>query len=230
LAKVGLPSDALQATLPTALLVVAAAARAAGRLPSFPAAVMVGLAMLFLLLNLRRRGLLEREAFGLCDQPLSDNITLAHSLKTLKAKLDGVRGRLDQRHPVTEWRTREHLQDVIVTDIETESGPRLLGLIRFKDFDRLAAFDHSAANTALKAFADRLSLTVNSSHAFGQIDRDCFGLWFRGQDDLESAAAAFLSIVYVAAQELPYGDQLLKPTLDAAWVSAPRDGLEHSPT
>ncbi|MFD3264573.1 putative bifunctional diguanylate cyclase/phosphodiesterase [Phenylobacterium ferrooxidans] len=150
--------------------------------------------------------------------------SLPHLLRELGHRFDALKHRAANIHPTTGMPTRELLAEEIHADIAHDCGPRLLGAIRFADFDRLAAFDLAAANSALKRFALRLTAATSAAHVIAQIDRDCFAVWFRGPPDLEASSREFRAIVYVAGQELADGATLLTPTVEAGAVSFPRDG------
>ncbi len=168
----------------------------------------------------------ERLAASLCGDGRSQS--LARSLAHLAYKLEEVRHRIGRTHPVTGVPTRELLCEEIAADIANDPQPRLLGAIRFVDFDRLAAFDHAAATSALRRLAGRLQTAAQSAHVIGQVDRDCFGVWFRGTGSIEAAAAEFRGIVHVTAQEIAESDITLNPTIETALVRYPHDGPDAS--
>ena len=116
---------------------------------------------------------------------------LLETLRHIALQLDGYDHRASKSHPVTGLPTREHLAEQIGADLASPAGPHVLGGVRFIDFDRLAAFDLAAANAALAGFAARLKASAKADHTIGQIDRDCFAVWFRNGGDTEAATAEF---------------------------------------
>lgn len=143
----------------------------------------------------------------------------------IAARLEGLRYRWAQRHPVTDLPTREHLLAEMAADMDA-STRTLLGTIRFAEFDRLAAFDQTAADSALAAFAKRLGTAVARGRPFAQVDRDAFAIWFRGIDDVETAAAELQALVYVCGQELSDGERDVAPQVEAGTAVHPTDGTD----
>lgn len=152
--------------------------------------------------------------------------SLDETVRILGARLEGLKHRTAATHPLTGLPTRERIEDAIEADIADGPGGRLLGAIRLVDFDRLASFDHDRANAALQRFALRLLSATKATHVVAQIDRDCFGIWFRGEGDLEATAAEFRALLYVASQELDDGEATLTPTVEAGVVAYPTDGAD----
>jgi EAL domain-containing protein (putative c-di-GMP-specific phosphodiesterase class I)/GGDEF domain-containing protein len=167
----------------------------------------------------------SRLAAQLCGDEPAETRALGQTLADLAVKLESLDQRLAQTHPITGLPTREYLLDAVAADI-ARNEPQLMGALRFVDFDRLAAFDQAAANTALKSFALRLVNAAKSSHVISQTDRDCFVIWFRHTPDLAIATAEFRAIVHVAGQELVEAGAVLSPTVEIAAVSFPRDGRD----
>jgi EAL domain-containing protein (putative c-di-GMP-specific phosphodiesterase class I)/GGDEF domain-containing protein len=188
--------------------------------------VLVLTALALLIVNWRGQILAERLAVRLCEGAPVDGRSMLDHLGRLASQLETVRHRLGRIHPVTGLPTREYLCERVAADILGDSEPHLLGAVRFTDFDRLASFDHLAANAALQRFAERLKAAAKPTHVIGQIDRDCFGVWFSGEPVLETASAEFRAIVYVASQEIADGDTILTPAIEAASVSFPIDGAD----
>jgi EAL domain-containing protein (putative c-di-GMP-specific phosphodiesterase class I)/GGDEF domain-containing protein len=151
--------------------------------------------------------------------------SIHHSLSDLATRLASFEQRLAQCYPVTGLPTREGLVGAVAADLGGET-PRLMGAIRFADFDRLAAFDQTAANAALKQFALRLVNAAKQSHVLCQIDRDCFAIWFRGTADLPAATAEFKALVRIAGNEMVTDTGILTPALEMGVVAFPRDGQD----
>jgi EAL domain-containing protein (putative c-di-GMP-specific phosphodiesterase class I) len=164
-----------------------------------------------------------RLANQLCRDDGVPRRSLVDALKRISAQLDVHERRAANIHPITGLPTREHLAEQIAVDLRAPQGQMLLGGLRFTDFDRLAAFDLPAANSALAAFAKRLVAAAKANHIVGQIDRDCIAIWFRASADPAAAAAEFRALAYVASQPLPQGASSLSPTVEAAAVTFPDD-------
>jgi Amt family ammonium transporter len=156
------------------------------------------------------------------DQPRS---TMA-ALRQLEDTMRTVRHRLNDLHPLTDLPTQERLRGEIGADIATGDEPHLLGAVRLVDFDRLASFDRAAADEALIAFAARLRGAVKATHLVGQVDRDCFCIWFRTAGDLDAALAEFRAVLYVSAQPFQAGSRMLNPSLEASSTRYPQDGAD----
>lgn len=138
-------------------------------------------------------------------------------VRALSARVDLVLRRSAQLHPVTGLQTREPLAAAINNDVDAQDGELVLGAVRLVDFDRLAAFDARQANAALKRFATRLAAAT--AHPVGQIDRDCFCIWFGGAPGA-TAIRELEAVAYVAGQELQVGTQTLMPTIELGAVTA----------
>jgi EAL domain-containing protein (putative c-di-GMP-specific phosphodiesterase class I)/GGDEF domain-containing protein len=151
--------------------------------------------------------------------------SIEESLSNLATRLAGFEQRLAQVHPITGLPTREGLMEALAAEAGSDT-PRLMGAIRFTDFDRLAAFDLSAANAALRLFALRLVSATKSSHSLCQIDRDCFAIWFRGTDDLAAAKAEFKSLVRITGHELATQDGIMTPAVQIGVATFPQDGRD----
>ncbi len=150
--------------------------------------------------------------------------SLAVARSALREQIGGKAERDAQVHPVTGVPTREPLAEQIAADIALGCGPRLLGLVRLADYDRLASFDLAAANHALTRFSARLIEAAKGDVRIGQIDRDAFALWFHNDGDGQDSAAEFRALVYVAGQDLDTEGGPLSPTVEAAAVRYPEDG------
>lgn len=145
-------------------------------------------------------------------------------LAQLTSRLDAQRHRMGNRHPITGLPTREPFLASMDADLGSQDHTVVLGLVRFADYDRLAAFDQAAADKALAAFAKRLSSAVQADRPVAQVDRDCFGIWFRKVEAPHMAAGELQALGYVLAQEL--GDARLSPDVDLGAAIFPHDGEE----
>ena len=155
--------------------------------------------------------------------------SLREVIAIVAARLEALDHRTTYAHPVTGLPTREPLCETIAADIVADAAtgapPRLMGAIRFVDFDRLAGFDHALANGALEQFARRLVSVTQNGRMVAQVDRDCFAIWF-GAADLEAARAEFQAIAYVAGHEMNIDGSRLTPTIEISAVSFPQEGQD----
>ena len=147
-------------------------------------------------------------------------------VRALTEKLSAVRTRLSHRQPVTGLPTREPFLAQMADDMRRGSKPTMLGVIRFADYDRLAAFDQAAADRALKAFAARLEGAVQASRPIAHVDRDCLAIWFRGVDGAQTAAGELQAVAYVLGQELGEKDLKIAPEVGLGAAIFPHDADE----
>jgi EAL domain-containing protein (putative c-di-GMP-specific phosphodiesterase class I)/GGDEF domain-containing protein len=199
------------------------------------AAIGAGLALAALALRLRpvdaaarmlrelsRAGQAAAEAdagLGGANQMLSD-------VRQIASTLDSLRHRLSNRHPLTELQTREPFLVGLQDHLDKAASPVVLGAIRFGDYDRLAAFDQTAADRALKAFAGRLQEAVGRQRPLAQVDRDCFAIWFREELGPETAAAELQAIAYVLSQEIQPEDLKISPDVGVGAAIFPDDAAD----
>lgn len=144
--------------------------------------------------------------------------------RLVAAKLDTLRHRLGNRHGVSRLPTREPFFAEVSEDMAASTEVVVMGVIRFVDYDRLAAFDQAAADRALAAFALRLEGAVARSRPLAQVDRDCFAVWFRGVASPDTAAGELQAMSYVLQQELGGGELKLTPHVGLGAAVYPRDG------
>jgi len=123
-------------------------------------------------------------------------------------------------HPVTGLATRETLLEAIA-DGRSASGT--LGVIRFADYDGLAAFDEQKARHALTSFSKRLASSIGPDRVLAQIDRDSFAIWVPDGGDRQQARDEIRAITYVARQELSDLDRML-PSIEIGLAFYPEDG------
>jgi EAL domain-containing protein (putative c-di-GMP-specific phosphodiesterase class I)/GGDEF domain-containing protein len=207
--------------------------------PIGPVVVALGaslLAILFLIFLVRplaavARGLrdcLAEEARDAEDEPRPANPRgaggMVGAVTELCVRIDGMRQRLTNRHPVSGLPTREPFLAELIDDTQDAATHVVLGVVRFADYDRLAAFDQAAADRALRAFADRLRSSVPLSRPVAQADRDCFAVWFRGARDQQAATQEMQALGYVLGQELKAGDLSLTPGVAIGAAVFPDDG------
>ncbi|MET0293992.1 MAG: GGDEF domain-containing phosphodiesterase [Phenylobacterium sp.] len=173
---------------------------------------------------------LLREASWSAEQPLgqppreSAHRLLADARQVAQA-LEALRHRLSNRHPISGLQTREPFLALMAQDMD-EGGPTLvLGVVRFGDYERLAAFDQAAADGALAAFAERLHGAVAKTRTLAQVDRDCFAVWFRDASP-ETAAAELQAIAYVVSQEIATGELKIAPDVSVGAAIFPHDAAD----
>ncbi|MGH6955137.1 MAG: putative bifunctional diguanylate cyclase/phosphodiesterase, partial [Caulobacteraceae bacterium] len=148
-------------------------------------------------------------------------------IQTVAERLESVRHRLANRHPVTGVATREPLLAAIAKDLQ--SGPpsaALLGVVRLAQFDRLAAVDRPAAEAALRAFAERLLSLAGPGRPFAQVDRDCFAVWFCDPAGPKGSAKTLKALVEQASQPFGEGEARLTPDVRAGAAVFPNDGAD----
>ncbi len=194
-----------------------------GAVPPLIGGLGAGCAICLVIFTCRNQAAVARLAEQLSKEEGGPRRSLFGALKQIAAQLDRHERRATNMHPITGLPTREHLAEQIAIDLAAPQGQMLLGGLRFADFDRLAAFDLPAANGALTAFAKRLVAAAKTNHIVGQIDRDCFAVWFRGSADPATATAEFRALAYVASQPLTQGGSTISPTVEAAAVTFPDD-------
>ena len=163
------------------------------------------------------------EAGGTVDG--DDPTALLAGAATLRDKLSRLQHRWSQRHPLTDFPTRELLLAEMGRDMAAAPGETLLGVIRFRDFDRLQAFDADKADEALQAFSELLSAAVSKKRPLAQVDRDSFAIWFRGATP-EAAETELRALCYALGSEIRAGDLALTPEVDAGAGLYPKDGRD----
>jgi Amt family ammonium transporter len=146
---------------------------------------------------------------------------LAAQASELALRLRDIRQRLGNRHPTTGLPTREPFLAEIARDAESNRAV-VLGVVRLADYDRLAAFDQSAADCALKSFAERLRESMPRSRPLAQVDRDCFAAWFR-DSERDKAARELQALIYVLEQEMMVGEARMTPKVAVGASVFPED-------
>jgi len=143
-------------------------------------------------------------------------------------RLESVRHRLANRHPVTGAPTREPLLEAIGKDIARGATSGMLGVIRLAQFDRLAAVDKASAERALQAFAARLVALIGDRRPMAQVDRDCFAVWFLDADGPKGAAAALKALSAKLGDPLIDGETAMTPDVRVGAAIFPNDGPDAS--
>src|SRR5215472_11303069 len=121
-------------------------------------------------------------------------VRMMADIRAVAERLESVRHRLANRHPVTGVATREPFFAAIGKDLATGATTGLLGVVRFSQYDRLAAVDRPGAERALQAFASRLMSILGQTRPLAQVDRDSFAVWFRDADGPKGAIHALKSL------------------------------------
>lgn len=154
-----------------------------------------------------------------------DAARMVADARSLSLRLNQMRHRMAQRHALTGLPTREpFLNRLDAAQRTVESG--VLGVIRFMDYDRLAAFDQDKADRALAAFSDRLVGAVSHERPLAHVDRDCFALWYEGALARDLAGSELQALGYVLAQELGEGDLRMGPEVGLGAAVFPDDASE----
>jgi len=136
-----------------------------------------------------------------------------------------VRHRLANRHPVTGLPTREPLLAAMTKDITKESrSAGLLGVIRFAQFDRIAAVDRPGAEKILRAFAERLNQALGGARPLAQVDRDCFAIWFCDNAGPKGAGEALKALAAQLGEPIGEGEARVTPDVRIGAAISPNDG------
>ena len=106
-----------------------------------------------------------------------------------------------------------------------QGGAGVLGVIRFADYDNLAAFDEGRAERALAAFGRRLKAAAPAGRPLGRIDRDCFAVWLAGLDR-DQAGRQLQAIAAELSQELGDGELRISPDVGLGAALFPADAAE----
>ena len=216
------PTDGIVTLSAASTIAITAAAWGAGVVHPLVAAPASGLAIAAILMSLRRQALAEQRAAVLSDSGGSVVRPLSETLEQISDRLELFEHGVNV-HPTTQLPSRSALEDAIDQDIVAGCAARMVGMVRFADFEQLAAFDSIAANEALSQLAQRLAAAIPKGHLLAQIDADSFGVWLRN-DDLAAALAEFRALAYVAAQDMTSGEHILTPTISAGTARFPDDG------
>jgi EAL domain-containing protein (putative c-di-GMP-specific phosphodiesterase class I)/GGDEF domain-containing protein len=149
---------------------------------------------------------------------------LMADVRRASQQLERLRRRLNHRHPVTNLPTREPFLAKLAESFGHSAGSGVLGVVRFGDYDRLAAFDQAAADRLLRGFAQRLEESLAQGWAKAQVDRDCFALWAAGMTDAKSAAAELHTLAFALGQELGDEEMSIAPDVGVGAAVYPDDG------
>jgi len=148
-------------------------------------------------------------------------------LKSVGNRLESVRHRLANRHPVTGVATREPLLATIARDVAREScSPALLGVIKFAQLERIIATDRPAAEKMVQVFAQRLMDALGASRPLAQVDRDSFAIWFCDGTGPRVASEALQALADHLAQPVGEGEMRMTPDVRVGAAIFPDDGLD----
>jgi predicted signal transduction protein with EAL and GGDEF domain len=147
-------------------------------------------------------------------------------LTAVAQQLESVRHRLANRHPITGVATREPFFAAVAKDLAGGATAGMLGVVRFAQFDRLAAVDKPGAERALQAFAAKMAAAIGSARPMAQVDRDCFAVWFRDADGPKGAAAALRQLSATMGGSLGEGDKAIAPDVRVGAAIFPNDGAD----
>jgi len=151
---------------------------------------------------------------------------LMADVRRVSARLDAMRFRLTHRHPVTKLPTREPFLAKLSETFAQSAAPGVLGVVRFADYDRLAAFDQAAADRMLTAFAKRLENALEPGRPLAQVDRDSFAVWTACAEDPQAAAAELQALAYVLGQEIDDEELKIAPDVGLGGAIHPHDGAD----
>ena len=146
--------------------------------------------------------------------------------RRLAARLESLRHRLAHRHPVTGVPTREPFLARLAEETAAPDAGGVLGVIRFSDYDDLAAFDQARADRALAAFARRLEGAIQPGRALAQVNSDSFAVWFADHAGSQGAASELQAIAYVLSQDLGEGDLRIGPDVAIGAAVYPGDASD----
>lgn len=158
------------------------------------------------------------------DRAPDEIVRMTTDIRAVAERLESVRHRLANRHPVTGVATREPFFAAIGKDLATGATTGLLGVVRFSQFDRLAAVDRPGAERALQAFASKLLSILGQTRPLAQVDRDSFAVWFRDADGPKGATQALKSLATSLGEPLGENDLAISPDVRMGAAIYPHDG------
>jgi len=175
----------------------------------------------------RLEGFASRYGAGKAARRAGDEVArMLADVDHLSVEFEALRDRAGASHPLSGLPRRDAFLERL--DLENRDPGRqgALGVIRFVDYDRLAAFDQAAADAALVAFAVILKGAVREGLALGQPARDSFGLWF---DDIESPGAVageLLALARILGKDMAVGETTLIPEVAIGASVFPDDAAD----
>jgi EAL domain-containing protein (putative c-di-GMP-specific phosphodiesterase class I)/GGDEF domain-containing protein len=161
------------------------------------------------------------------DAPRDEILRMIEESRAIGLRLDSVRHRLANRHPVTGIATREPLLATIARDAASETrSAALLGVVRFAQLERLMAVDRAGAEKALHAFGVRLTEALGGARPLAQVDRDSFAIWYCDETGPKGASEALQELALKLARPLGEGDAMVTPDVRVGAAIFPDDGLD----
>lgn len=160
------------------------------------------------------------------ERPRDELEAMLADMRQISAKFDSVRHRLSNRHPVTGVATREPFFTALAKDLRAEGQNATLGVIRFAQFDRLAAVDRPGAERALQAFAARLMDAVGPARPIAQVDRDCFALWCCDLSGPKAATDILKALAERLSDPIGDGENRITPDVRVGAAIFPNDGAD----
>lgn len=151
----------------------------------------------------------------------------ATTLLAIRRLLPAAGDRAGTGKPATELEAgapkdaRENLLADIARDLDRET-PALLGLVRFCDVGRMAAFDRPSSDRIFQELAHRLRSAVRDDLAPVRVGPDCFAIWFRATP-VEEATNELRAIAYVLEGEIALGERRIAPEIALSAAVHPRD-------
>lgn len=146
---------------------------------------------------------------------------LQSNLRAVTAKVEAME-RHGARDAISGLPVREEFLHGVTGDLSRGRGESLMGIVRFANYERVAAFDAGAGRRVLSAFAVRLRDAVHPARRVGHVDRDTFAIWFSGVDR-KKAVAELRALAYVLAQEISHADFTLAPDVQIGFAIHPID-------
>ncbi len=106
-------------------------------------------------------------------------------------------------------------------DLEGSGRSGLLAVIRWSEYERVAAFDTPAADRFLTAFSDRLTSIVAKDRPLAITAPNSFMIWLSGEE--ARIASELRGIKYALSADLETFDGVLAPQIEITGAFCPRD-------
>ena len=168
---------------------------------------------------------LEEFSGGAAETPFSGGVDdyrrICANLDAVAAKLEALNRRAE-RDAITHLPVREEFLGCVAADLQKSRQESLIGLVRFANYERMAAYDGVAAQRVLRAFGRRIQDAVHAARKVGHVDRDCFAIWFSGVDR-KRAAAELKALSYVLGQDITDAALTVAPDIQVGFSIYPLD-------
>ncbi len=151
-------------------------------------------------------------------------VRLDRAIDGMADLLGTLEQRVTQRHPVSGLPTREPLFAAIEADL-ARANAGVLGLISLVDFERLIAFDPTAADEMLVAIVDRARRMLGERRLIAQIDRFRLAIWYGPGADADTACAQLDALGYALGAPISAGAQEWLPDVRVATARVPAEGI-----